>query len=141
MDELREKRGLVYYIQFDESHYKNADLLRGSFSCECLKASNVIKFIRSEWDRLKDFGITQKELTQAKLSFKKSHILNLTSTDAVADIYATFQTFNLGPDAARVLLEKTEKVTLEEMNKFIEQVLKPELLTFVLVGPQSKEKK
>jgi len=141
MDELREKRGLIYYIQFQESHYKNTDLLRGSFSCECLKTRNVAKFIRSEWERLKDFGITQKELTQAKLSFKKSHILNLTSTDAVADIYSDFQAFNLGPEMARILLEKTEKITLEEINKFTEQVLKPELLTFVIVGPHVRQDK
>jgi zinc protease len=141
MDELREKRGLIYYMRFQENHYKNADLLIGSFSCEPLRATKVIKFIRSEWERLKDYGITQKELTQAKLSFKKSHILNLTSTDAVADIYSDFQVFNLGTDTARILLEKTEKITLEEINKFTEQVLKPELLTFVLVGPHVKEKK
>lgn len=140
MDELREKRGLIYSLQFQESHYKNVDLLRGNFSCEPLTANKVIKFIRSEWERLKDFGITQKELTQAKLFFEKSHILTLTSTGAVADIYSEFQAFNLGPDTARLLLEKTEKVTLEEINVFTEQVLKPELLTFVVVGPNIKEK-
>jgi zinc protease len=137
-EELRVKRGYIYSIQFQQNHYRDTDLLTGSFSCECLKAGKVVKFIRSEWERIKDFGITQEELSHAKLSFKKSHILNLTSTSAVASVYADFQAFNLGTDAARTLLEKTEKVTLEEINEFVLKVLKPDLLTFVFVGPSSE---
>ncbi|MBY0501856.1 MAG: insulinase family protein [Alphaproteobacteria bacterium] len=137
-EELRVKRGFIYSIQFQQNHYRNTDLLTGSFSCECLKAEKVVKFIRSEWERIKDFGITQEELSHAKLSFKKSHILDLTSTSAVASVYADFQAFNLGTDAAQTLLEKTEKVTLEEINEFVLKVLKPDLLTFVFVGPSSE---
>lgn len=137
-DELREKRGLIYSIQFFENHYHNVDLLTGIFSCECSQAKHVIKFIRSEWERLKDFGITQKELTDSKLSFKNAHILNLTGTQEVAEEYADPQILGLAPNAAIDLLERAEKLNLKEINQFISETLKPELLTFVLIGPSLK---
>ncbi|HUX80137.1 MAG TPA: pitrilysin family protein [Alphaproteobacteria bacterium] len=136
-DELREKRGLVYSIQFSETHIKDIDLLIGNFSCECTNAPQVAKFIKSEWERLKDFGITQKELSHAQLSFKRNKILSLTSTTSVAKEYANPLAFNLTPEAARTHLINADKVTLKEMNKFIQDVLKPETLTFVLIGPHS----
>ena len=137
-DELREKRGLIYSIQVTENHIRNAHLLIGAFSCECTNAPQVSKFIRSEWERLRDFGITQKELTGAKLSFKRHKILSLTSTEAVAKEYADDLVLNLNPDVASSLLESAEKISLEEINKFVQVVLKPESLTFVLLGPLSK---
>jgi zinc protease len=133
-EELREKRGLIYSIHFEGHHYNTIDLLTGYFSCECAQAPHVVKFIRSEWERLKDFGITQKELSNAKLSFKRSKVLSLTSTEAVAQEYANPQAFNLGPHAAMTLLENTEKVTLEEINLFVQKLLDPKSLTFVLIG-------
>lgn len=137
-DELREKRGLIYSIQFSAGHYKNTDLLQGIFACECRNARKVAKFIRSEWERLKDFGITQTELSGAKLSFKRDKILTLTSTKSVAKEYADPLSFNLSPEKARTLLETAEKVTLGEMNQFTQEILKPESLTLVIIGPSSK---
>ncbi len=137
-DELREKRGLIYSIYFTENHYREVDLLVGYFSCECSNAKRIAKFIRTEWEKLKDFGITQRELSAAKLSFKRNKILSLTSPEAVAVEYANFLVLKLGHQAAKSLLESTEKITLQEMNEFTQNILKPESLTFVLVGSSLK---
>lgn len=133
-DELRTKRGYIYSISFFESHYKDIALLKGTYSCECRQTKKVLKFIRSEWERLKDFGISQSELTDAKRAFKRAKILNLTSTEAVATEYIDALDFNLAPDSAKTLLEDAEKVTLDEMNQFIQGMLKPDSLTCVLIG-------
>ncbi|MBL8675938.1 MAG: insulinase family protein [Alphaproteobacteria bacterium] len=138
-DELRDKRGLIYGIQEFSMHLPQTDVLLGDFSCECGNAQKIAKFIRSEWERLKDFGITERELTSAKLTFKRAQILSLTSTSAVAHEYIDSLIFNLGPQAAKNHLEETEKVTLEEMNNFVQNFLKPELLSFVLIGPTDKK--
>jgi zinc protease len=134
-DELRDKRGLIYSINFSEKHFGDVDILTGSFSCECSQTQQVTKFIRSEWERIKDFGITQQEMTSAKLSLKRNQILSLTSTEAVAQEYESPLAYNLKPDSARTLLARAEKTTLKEMNTFVQKTLKPNLLTFVLAGP------
>jgi zinc protease len=139
-DEIREKRGLIYGISFWMNHYKDINLLTGEFSCRCCNAERVVKFIRAEWEKLKEFGVLQKELSDAKLGFKRSHILNLTSTEAVAITYSDFQIFNLGTNAVKTLLEQTDKITLEDMNQFVHDLLKPELLTFVIIGPSQTSK-
>ena len=138
-EELREKRGLIYDIQQFSMHLPQTDVLLGNFSCDCANASKITKFIRSEWERLKDFGISERELTSAKLSFKRAQILPLTSTSAVADEYMNPFIFNLGPKAEKTNLEQTEKVSLDEMNDFIQGFLKPKLLSFVLIGPVEKK--
>jgi len=137
-DELREKRGLIYDIQEFSMHLPETDVIVGNFSCDCANATKIAKFIRSEWERLKDFGITQRELTSAKLAFKRAQLLTLTSTEAVAEEYSDALIFNLGPKAAKTHLEQTEKVDLDEMNNFVQDFLKPELLSFVLIGPVDK---
>lgn len=139
-EELREKRGMIYGIRYSEVRLKDTNLLVGHFSCECTNAPKVAKFIRSEWERLKDFGITQKELSTARLNFKRNKILNLTSATAVAEEYAIPLAFNLAPDVAKTLLEHAEKVTLEEMNHFVQDILKPKFLSFVLIGPSVQPK-
>jgi zinc protease len=139
-DEIREKRGLIYGISFWMNHYKDINLLTGEFSCRCCNAERVVKFIRTEWEKLKEFGVLQKELSDAKLGFKRSHILNLTSTEAVAVTYADFQIFNLGTNAAKTLFEQTDKITLEDMNQFVRDLLKPEALTFAIIGPSPNQK-
>jgi len=138
-DELREKRGLIYGIQEFSMHLPQTDALLGDFSCDCGNAELIAKFIRSEWERLKDFGITERELTSAKLTFKRAQILSLTSTSAVAREYVDSLIFNLGPQAAKNQLAETEKVTLEEMNQFVQNFLKPDKLSFVLIGPAEKK--
>ena len=138
-DEPREKRGLIYDIQGFSMHLPETDVLLGNFSCDCANTTKIAKFIRSEWERLKDFGITQRELTSAKLSFKRAQILTLTSTEAVAEQYSDPLIFNLGPKAAKTHLEQTEKVGLDEMNNFVQDFLKPALLSFVLIGPVEKK--
>ncbi|MBY0291979.1 MAG: insulinase family protein [Alphaproteobacteria bacterium] len=134
-EELRVKRGLVYSIDFTESHFGAIDILTGGFSCECSNAQQVAKFVRSEWERIKDFGITQQELSNAKLSLERNKILRLTSTEAVVQEYEDPLAYNLKPDAALTLLERAEKTTLKEMNTFVQKTLKPDSLTFAFTGP------
>lgn len=134
-DELRTKRGYIYSISFDESHYNGVDILRGGFACECKLSKKVLKFIKSEWERLRDFGISQAELTSAKRGFRRGKVLSLTSTEAVAREYIDALDSKLDPEAAESLIADTEKVTLEEMNQFMQDTLKPEALISVLTGP------
>lgn len=140
-DELRQKRGLIYDIKEFSMHIPETNVLLGFFSCDCVNAAKIVKFIRSEWERLKDFGITEQELTSAKLSFKRAQIFTLTSTEAVAEEYSNAFIFNLGPKAAKTHLDQTKKVNLKEMNTFVQDFLEPELLSFVLIGPVAKETK
>ncbi len=136
-DELRAKRGYIYSISFDESHYDGVNILRGAYACECKLSQKVLKFIKSEWERLRDFGISQAELTSAKRGFRRGKVLSLTSTEAVAREYIDALDSKLDPRAAESLIEDTEKVTLDEMNQFMQDMLKPEKLICVLTGPSA----
>lgn len=133
-DEVRESRGLAYYISADlkwspESHY-----VFGMTATANENVSQVIDLIRQEWAKILKTGVTQEELTFTKEHLLGAYPLGFTSTKDITTVLNNYQQDGLPADFISQRNAQIEKVTLEDVNRVAKKLIQPEKLSFVVVG-------
>ncbi|OGZ73018.1 MAG: hypothetical protein A2998_00930 [Candidatus Staskawiczbacteria bacterium RIFCSPLOWO2_01_FULL_37_25b] len=140
-DEIREKRGLAYYVGAGNQSYTDSGyfLIRAGVNNE--KAEEAIKVSLQEVSKIKEHGITAEELQRAKDSMEGSLALGLEHSDAVAEAYAEpilFKNEVLTPEGE---LDKIKKVTLEEVQGVAKEIFDESKLNLAVIGPFKEEDK
>ena len=140
-DEIREKRGLAYYVGAGNQSYTDSGyfLIRAGVNNE--KAEEAIKVSLQEVSKIKEHGITAEELQRAKDSMEGSLALGLEHSDAVAEAYAEpilFKNEVLTPEGE---LDKIKKVTLEEVQSVAKEIFDESKLNLAVIGPFKEEDK
>ncbi|MBI2064902.1 MAG: insulinase family protein [Candidatus Yanofskybacteria bacterium] len=134
-DEIREKRGLAYYVGAGNQAYTDSGyfLIRAGVNNE--KAKEAMEVSLQEVAKVKESGITAEELQRAKDSMEGSLALGLEHSDAVAEAYAEpilFKNEVLTPEAE---LDKIKKVTLEEVHGTAKEIFNENKLNLAVIGP------
>ena len=133
--EVRERRGLAYYVGSDTSPYTDS----GHFSIKAgvnnAKALDALKVIIDEVNKIKSCGVTEKELQQAKDNAEGGMALGLEHSDGVAMSYADSALFHNKVLTPEEELDKIKRVTLEEVHRVAKDVLVNEGLNLALIGP------
>ena len=132
-NEVREKRGLAYGIDASLSWSKHASVISGGTATKNASVSEVIRLIREVWQNSIE-GVTQAELDFVKERMIGSFALNFSSTNRIAGALLTYQIDNLGIDFINTRNSIINSLTLDQVNQAARELLKPELLTFVVVG-------
>jgi zinc protease len=134
MNEVREKRGLVYSIQTRLSPYSHGGLIVTSAASANERVADTVDIIRQEWKRMAEGGITAEELANAKTYLTGSFALNLDSTSSIADLLQNMQIDKLGKDYLEKRNSYIEAVTLADVNRVAARLLKAEDLVVIVVG-------
>ncbi|MBO8142545.1 MAG: insulinase family protein [Firmicutes bacterium] len=132
--ELREERGLVYSTYSYHFTYGETGVLAVYAGTSADKAPEVLDVIRAELEEAYRGEITAEEVERAKEQVKGSLMLSLESTAA--------RMSRLGREALagephlspRQLVRRIDAVTLEDVIRVAERLLRPELLTVVGLG-------
>ncbi len=139
-DEVREKRGLAYSVYSYVSPMDATAILAGGVSTENSRVGESLAVIRAEWSRMRDGGVTGPELQDAKTYLTGSFPLRFTSTDRIARMLVGMQYNDLGIDYIDRRNGYIEAVTAEAVKRVAGSLMKPDELTFVIVGdPQGVE--
>lgn len=134
MDEVREKRGLTYGIS---TYLYPADLsesLIGFFSSQNGVMAQAIDVVRNEWSDMATNGLTQDELTAAKIYMTGSYPLRFDGNANIANIMVAMQMEGLPIDYIASRNDKINAVTLEDANRVAATLFQPDKLHFVVVG-------
>jgi zinc protease len=132
--EVREKRGLTYGVYSYLSDKDAAQLWAGSVSSANNRVAEAITVIRDQWARLREEGVTEDELRDAKTYLTGAYPLRFEGNSQIANIAVSMQMDGLSPDYIANRNDMVEAVTLEEINRVARERLNPEQLTFVVVG-------
>lgn len=132
--EVREKRGLTYGVYSYLSDKDAAQLWTGSVSSANDRVAEAITVIRDEWVRLRDDGVSEEELRDAKKYLTGAYPLRFDGNSQIARIAVGMQMDGLSPDYIANRNDMVEAVTLEEINRVAGERLDPGQLTFVVVG-------
>jgi len=133
-EEVREKRGLVYSAYTYLSPLDHAALIMGGAGTANERAAETVKVIGDEWIKMATSGVTAEELQDAKVYLTGSYALRFGSSQAIARMLTGLQLENLGIDYFERRNGFIEAVTLEDVNRVAKRLLKPENLTWVIVG-------
>lgn len=134
MDEVREKRGLAYSISSWLNPLDHAAILGGQVGTQNSRVGKSIELIRQEWARMRDEGVTEDELRDAKQYLTGSFPLRLDSTDGIARVLVAMQKHKLGIDYLDERNGYIEAITRADVKRVAGKVLTPEKLTFIVVG-------
>lgn len=134
MQELREKRGLTYGVYTYLADKDGAKLLMGSFASSNARVAEAIEMVRREWARIREEGVTAKELQDAKTYLTGAYPLRFDGYGPIANIAADMQLNGFPTDYIATRNDKVNAVTLEDVNRVAKKLLSPEELSFVVVG-------
>ncbi|MCB1335131.1 MAG: insulinase family protein [Roseivivax sp.] len=134
MTEVREKRGLTYGVYSYLIPKDHAALYIGQVASANDRVAEAMAVIRDEWTKMARDGVTEAELTQAKTYLTGSYALRFDGNSAIADILVGMQLDDLTPDYVVHRNDMVNAVTEEDIRRVAARILKPEALTFVVVG-------
>lgn len=143
-DEVRENRGLAYGIDSDLRWVQHTHYMIGSTATANANAGKVIDIIRQEWQKIKEHGVTQKEVDFVKERLTGSFPLGFSSTPRIVAILNNYQQDGLGADFINKRNDLIRKVTVDDVNRLAKTLIQPEKLSFIIVGkpeglPQKKD--
>jgi predicted Zn-dependent peptidase len=132
---VREKRGLCYYIRAQVDVYQDTGDLMIRAGLDKDKIKEAVEVIMSELKRLKNEGITDEELIKAKEFLKGRMILQLEELNELAEYFA--RQFILTDEilTPEQKFEKIFAVTKEDVARVANDLLKTEKLNLVMVSP------
>ncbi|MEO8581640.1 MAG: pitrilysin family protein [Patescibacteria group bacterium] len=135
--EVREKRGLCYYVHSDQDYYQETGMFGASAGVDPKRVEEAISVTFSEFNALINGTkpVTNEELKKAK-DFSIGHlILGMEDSESVAQAYGLRQLL----DGEIVMLDETIKrvsaVTLEDVNRVAKSLIKPAEVRFTMIGP------
>lgn len=134
MDEVREKRGLAYGVSTALGAFDHAGLVYGSVATDNERISESLEVIETEMARLRDEGVTEVQLQNAKTYITGSFPLRFDSNSSIANQLVGYQLTGRGIDYINIRNGLIEAVTLEDVNRAAKRLLSPETMIIVVVG-------
>ncbi|MDU8911336.1 pitrilysin family protein [Aestuariicoccus sp. MJ-SS9] len=134
MNEVREKRGLTYGVYSYLVPKDHAALYLGRVASANDRIAEAIDVIRAEWERLAAEGVSEEELAEAKTYLTGAYPLRFDGNGPIADILVGMQMDHLPLDYVETRNDKVAAVTLDDVSRVAERLLRPEALHFVVVG-------
>jgi len=134
MTEVREKRGLTYGIGSYLANYDQGQAVLGQTSTINARAAETVDVVRAEWARLADEGVTPEELNAAKTFLTGAYPLRFDGNGRIASQLVGMQMEGLAIDYIVTRNDMVNAVTLEDVNRVVKRVYRPEDLRFVVVG-------
>jgi zinc protease len=132
--EVREKRGLAYSVSTSLVAFDHAALIVGSVATANERVSETLRVVREQWRQIAETGITPAELADAKAYLTGSFPLRFTRSSSIAHMLVGMQLQSLGIDYFDRRNALIEAVTLEDVNRVAQSLLRPEALVFVVAG-------
>ncbi len=135
MDEVREKRGLVYGISTGvDPFFIGGGDITGSFATKNETAGQALDLTRAEFRKLAAKGITAPELADAKTYLTGSFALRFDTNGKIASQFLVFAMQGKSPGYVDQRNKDVEAVTLADVNRVAKRLLDPDRLVVVMVG-------
>ncbi|MEF8847175.1 MAG: pitrilysin family protein [Candidatus Paceibacterota bacterium] len=137
--EVREKRGLCYYIKCSSETKTDSGYLAVKAGLDHNEISQAIDVILNEFKEIKQGNFSKSELQKAKDYLKGNTILNLESSDERAMFYTGQELLRQEILTPEEKFEKIDQVTQKDLQRVAQELFKPENLNLALIGPHQDE--
>ncbi len=137
--EIREKRGLAYYVGSEVDYYTDSGFLLNRAGVRLEKIQEAIKIVLEELANLTSKKVSQKELNKAKEFTKGGLILALEDSKNIANRYAAQLILEGQVRTPEQTLKLIDKVTVEDVQRVAKDIFKPQKLNLAIIGPYKEE--
>jgi predicted Zn-dependent peptidase len=139
--EVREQRGLCYYVRSDVDHYHNTGAFGASAGVDPKRVDEALKVTIGEFEALIDGSkpVTAHELQKAKDYVAGKMVLGLEDSESVAQYFGMKQLLNGEIETPEQVMEKIKAVTLEDVQRIATNLIKNQEIRFGIIGPFKDE--
>ena len=132
--EVREKRGLSYWIYTLLYNFKHSTMLIGGFASPNKDVATSLELVRAEFKQLAEKGPTQEEVDAAKSYLIGSFVLSLDSNAKIAEQMLRAQLQSLGPNFVNDRKTQLAKVTRADVARVARSLLNLDDLSVAIAG-------
>lgn len=138
--EVREKRGLAYYVRTSSENYLDVGHLTTFVGSDPKRIEEAIKVVVDEYKKVQDEGeIYQDEVDKAKEYTKGHFVLDLEDTRSVAVFFASDFLLENKLEEPAEILKKIDEVTLDDVVRVAKKYLS-EPLNLAIIGDFKDDK-
>ncbi len=134
--EVREKRGLAYYVRTSSEHFQDAGNIVSTAGLDPKRLEEGISVILEEYSKFANgkANLSEKELDKAKEYLKGHLVLELEDSRSVAGFYAQAELLEKKIETSEELIEKINKVSLKDVEEAAQKYFKNESLNLAIIG-------
>ena len=133
--EVREKRGLAYYVSASSDSYKDAGDFSAFAGLEKTKLHSALEVILEEFKKFKKEKCSAEELQKAKDYLKGKMAISFESSDDLASYYATQELLRQEILTPEEKFEKLNKVTADDVWEAANDIFQNNKLNLAVIGP------
>ncbi len=139
--EVREQRGLCYYIHADNDLYHDKGVLGCAAGVDPKRIDEALQVTLDEFKAVADGRkpITEAELQRAKDYVAGKTVLGLEDSESVAQFYGMRQLLMNEISTPDEVLEKIRAVTLEDVNQVARDLIARNQVRLAVIGPFSDQ--
>lgn len=135
--EVREKRGLAYYIKSDVNTYIDNGYLVSQSGCDINKAGEVVKVILEEYQKVASSQqpVASNELNRAKDYLIGKLALALEDSKNIASLFAEDFLMEGRLRSYDEIISGVNKVTTEDIRRVAKEIFVTQGLNLAVIGP------
>lgn len=137
--EVREKRGLCYYVNSNIADYIDTGFWGVNAGVDIKRVEEAIKVILDEFSKIKNKLVTDEELKRAKENLKGRLYLGLEESMNVAEFLAEQEIFWGKIDDPDKVAADVQKVTLKDVQQLAKEIFQSKKLNLAIIGPFKEE--
>ena len=131
---IREELGLAYSVYSYPSRYKDSGVLEIYAGVNTSQRDYAVEAIVNEVKKFKKDGITEQEFVRGKESLKSAFIMGQESTASQMLLYGRYLLFMNDKFDFNKRIEDIEKITVKDVNKFIDEYFDIETASTATIG-------
>lgn len=136
---VREAKGLCYYISTDADSYLDAGGLSTRAGVDQSRLIEALEAIKAEYLTFAKNGAVAEELDRAKAFLKGKITLSLEDSEERAHFYGKQQLLYPSTRDVPEYFSEIDRVTLPQINALASRLLKPDALRLVVIGKDAEE--
>jgi predicted Zn-dependent peptidase len=139
--EVREKRGLAYYVRCGPGQYIDTGAFVISAGVQVDKIEEALSVITTELSRLKNEPVGDEELLKAKNYLKGRAVLGLEDNQSRLDWFLDQIAFKEKVNTPQEAFKLVDQVTAADVVRVAKEILQTAKLSFAVIGPYSNPKR
>ncbi len=139
--QLRERRGLAYYVRSGVEEYNDAGSLAAQAGVEPKNINEAIKVILNEFGEMAGNEVDAKELNKAKEYIKGRLILELEDSREVSTLFGLQELLEKKTRTIDEIISEVDKITSKDVQEVAKKLFVTETLNLAIIGPFKDESK
>ncbi len=132
--EIREKRGLSYYIRSDSHHFDDTGVFSINTGVQNINVVDTLKLILKELKDIKSYTVSDRELNIAKEHIQGQTVMGFESSDEIAAIIGMNELLLQEPFDLEYEMEQYKAVTKDQILDFMQKYTLSQHLNLALIG-------